>query len=101
MYVFSLPNTESRPIRDTCTYGWPDVYRLSKGYFNAATRLPTQTQSDLSSQSDPRLLSMTDLSTMYLGVHTHVMGKGGVGLPTNGSSGRANFLHHPVDLLEG
>ena len=44
---------------------------------------------------------MTDLSTVYLGIHTHFMGKGGVGLPTNGSSGRANFLHHPVDLLEG
>jgi hypothetical protein len=43
---------------------------------------------------------MSDFSTMYLGVHTYVMSEGGVGLPANRSSGRANFLHHPVDLLE-
>jgi len=43
---------------------------------------------------------MSDFPTMYLGVHTHVMSEGGVGLPTNGSSGRADFLHHPIDLLE-
>ena len=44
---------------------------------------------------------MSDFSTMYLGVHTHVMGESGVGLPANRSSGRANFFHHPVNLLEG
>jgi hypothetical protein len=53
-------------------------------------------------QSDSHfLLAMSNVSTMYLGIHAHVMGKGGVGLPANGSSGRANFFHHPVDLLEG
>jgi len=43
---------------------------------------------------------MTDLSAMYLGVHTHVVSEGGVGLPSNGSSRRADFFHHPIDLLE-
>jgi hypothetical protein len=52
-------------------------------------------------QSDSHfLLAMSNVSTMYLGVHTHVMGESGLGLPANRSSGRANFFHHPVDLLE-
>jgi len=43
---------------------------------------------------------MSDFSAVYLGIHPHVMSEGGVGLPAGGLSGRDNFFHHPVDLLE-
>lgn len=45
-------------------------------------------------------LPMNSLSTMYLGVDTHIVSKGRVRLPSGRSSGCTDLLHHPVDLLE-